>query len=554
MFRYIKRQYPLVLAALGISIVSSIIGPVSALLEKNIIDAIVQGNMKDFQAALWYTALVVLAAGGIYYAKALTESRFKNRFMMDMRNDLYDGIMRKGIAAFQEQDTADYISMINNDADTVTTNFSNPVWQLISIGITAVLSLAVMLMYSPFLAGTAVLCSLFSFLVPKIITKYIRKSLTEKAICESALAVQLKESLNGHDVVSAYGILPRIRVRFLEANKKLADTLYRFSLFLSLLQNSSSIIGKAVKVVTFLVAGGMAVRGQISVGTVLLFESLYGFFSGGIMTFSQCVPLLAGCGPVIDRLMNVIDATDDTLQGSTAPTFSTEIRIKGLYFRYVEAFPVLTGLQLTIHKGEKLALTGASGCGKSTLVKLLSGNYSDYQGEICYDGLELRYLDIHKLRKMIAVIHQKTFLFNDTIRYNICLGEAFSEDALDNALKLSGVDKFLPHITDGVDGQCGEDGANLSGGQRQRIALARALIRGIDFLILDEGVSAVDARTANEIEQDLLDMENLTLLTITHRIRDGLLERYDRVLYMDEGKIAERPDCLLPPPLGTVTK
>lgn len=554
MFRYIKRQYLLVLAALGISIVSSIIGPVSALLEKNIIDAIVQGNMKDFQAALWYTALVVLAAGGIYYAKALTESRFKNRFMMDMRNDLYDGIMRKGIAAFQEQDTADYISMINNDADTVTTNFSNPVWQLISIGITAVLSLAVMLMYSPFLAGTAVLCSLFSFLVPKIITKYIRKSLTEKAICESALAVQLKESLNGHDVVSAYGILPRIRVRFLDANNKLADTLYRFSLFLSLLQNSSSIIGKAVKVVTFLVAGGMAVRGQISVGTVLLFESLYGFFSGGIMTFSQCVPLLAGCGPVIDRLMNVIDGTDDTLRGSTAPTFSTEIRVKDLHFRYVEAFPVLTGLQLTIHKGEKLALTGASGCGKSTLVKLLSGNYSDYQGEICYDGVELRYLDIHKLRKMIAVIHQKTFLFNDTIRYNICLGEAFSEDALDNALKLSGVDKFLPHITDGVDGQCGEDGANLSGGQKQRIALARALIRGIDFLILDEGVSAVDARTANEIEQELLDMENLTLLTITHRIRDGLLERYDRVLYMDEGKIEERPDCLLPPTLGTVTK
>lgn len=99
-------------------------------------------------------------------------------------------------------------------------------------------------------------------------------------------------------------------------------------------------------------------------------------------------------------------------------------------------------------------------------------------------------------------------------------------------MKLSGVDKFLPHITDGVDGQCGEDGANLSGGQKQRIALARALIRGIDFLILDEGVSAVDARTANEIEQELLDMENLTLLTITHRIRDGLLERYDRVLYM----------------------
>lgn len=201
---------------------------------------------------------------------------------------------------------------------------------------------------------------------------------------------------------------------------------------------------------------------------------------------------------------------------------------------------MLTGLQLTVRKGEKLALIGASGCGKSTLVKLLSGDYGGYQGEICYDGMELRRIDIRKLRKMIAVIHQKTFIFNDTIRYNICLGEQFSEDEFSDALRLSGVDKFVPYIADGVDGVCGEDGANLSGGQKQRIALARALIRGIDFMILDEGVSAIDVETANEIEQELLDMDNLTLLTITHRIKDGLLGCYDKVLYMSEGRIVEK--------------
>ena len=131
-------------------------------------------------------------------------------------------------------------------------------------------------------------------------------------------------------------------------------------------------------------------------------------------------------------------------------------------------------------------------------------------------------------------------IFNDTIRYNICLGERFTEAEFRNALRMSGVDRFLPCIAEGVDGVCGEDGANLSGGQKQRIALARALIRGIDFMILDEGVSAIDVETANQIEQELLDMKNLTLLSITHRIKDGLLERYDRVLYMSEGKIAER--------------
>lgn len=123
MFRYIKRQYVLALMALCVSIIRSIIAPVSAVLEKNMIDAIVQGNMKEFQAVLWYVALVVLAAGGIYYIGALIESKFKKRFMMDMRNDLYDGIMRKGIADFQERDTAEYISMINNDVDTIASNF-----------------------------------------------------------------------------------------------------------------------------------------------------------------------------------------------------------------------------------------------------------------------------------------------------------------------------------------------------------------------------------------------------------------------------------------------
>ena len=545
MFRYFKRQYVLVLAALGVSIISSIVGPVSALLEKNMIDAIVQGNREEFQSVLWHAVLVVLAAGIIYYTSALMESRFKNRFMMDMRNDVLEGIMGKGTADFQERDTAEYISMINNDVDTISSNFSNPVWSLVSVGITTVLSMTVMVVYSPPLAGIAVLCSLFSFLVPKIITKYIKKSLVEKTICEAALSVQLKEALNGHDVISAFGVWPGIRARFREANKNLADSLYRFTAWLSALQNSSLIIGKAVRAVTFLIAGGMAVRGQISVGTVLLFQSLYGFFSGGIMTFSQCVPLLAGCKPVIDRLMAAIDGGDvkcynDTIKGIEPPAFSHEIRVSDLYFRYKETQPVLTGLRLTIQKGEKLALTGASGCGKSTLVRLLSGNYSGYQGEICYDGVELRQLDIEKLRKMIEVIHQKTFIFNDTIRYNICLGERFTEAEFRNALRMSGVDRFLPCIAEGVDGVCGEDGANLSGGQKQRIALARALIRGIDFMILDEGVSAIDVETANQIEQELLDMKNLTLLSITHRIKDGLLERYDRVLYMSEGKIAER--------------
>lgn len=285
----------------------------------------------------------------------------------------------------------------------------------------------------------------------------------------------------------------------------------------------------------------MAIQGKTSIGTVLLFVSLYEYFSADIMLFSQIVPLLRSSKLILDKLMSIVEETNDTFIGKELPSFEDEIYINDLSFQYMQDVPILKGLNLTIRKGEKIALIGPSGCGKSTLVKLLSGNYSRYTGQICYDGTELKHLDNGQLKKLVTVIHQKTYIFNDTIQYYICLGEDFSETELNRAVKLSGVEMFLPSIVGGIDGSCGEDGANLSGGQKQRIALARALIRGVDFLILDEGVSAIDVETANKIEQELLDMEGLTLLTITHRIKDGLINHYDRILSMSDGQVRVFP-------------
>ena len=182
-------------------------------------------------------------------------------------------------------------------------------------------------------------------------------------------------------------------------------------------------------------------------------------------------------------------------------------------------------------------LVGESGCGKSTLIKLLGGGFGGYSGRIYYDDKELMELDNGGMKDVVTVISQNVYIFNDTIRNNICLGEDFPHSRLDSAVRRSGIDKFIDRIAGGLDGDCGEGGCMLSGGQRQRIAIARALIRGIDFLILDEGVSAIDVETANRIERDLLEVDGLTLLTITHRIKDGVNECYDRVLKMEGGNI-----------------
>lgn len=459
-----KKHYVLALMALLIGMAAQVASPVSAVMEQKLIDFIVQGDMDGFVQTLWYVALIVVVSTLLYYLRARIESKFRTVFTEDLQNDLYDGIMRKSRADFDEMDTAEYISIVDNDVNTISNNFSSPIWTLASAGFSSLVTLVIMVLYSPLLAVIAVGCSMLSFFVPTLITKPLKKRLVEKAANEAALAVQLKEALNGHEVIAALDVFAQIRVRFVAATQTLKNSFYKLALLLATLNNSSAMIGKVVKFITLLVAGGMAMKGQITIGTLIMFISLYSYFSSGIMVFSQCVPLLKSCKPIIEKLTAIIDYKDDTFTGNAEPSFSDKIDVNNLCFQYKEGHPVLKNLNLTIHKNEKLALVGASGCGKSTLIKLLSGTYANYQGAITYDDVELKQLDNRKLRKMVTVIHQKTYMFNDTIRYNICLGQQFSKSDFDNALRLSGVEKFLPLITDGVDGQCGEDGANLSGG------------------------------------------------------------------------------------------
>lgn len=544
MLRYYRKHFALVALGLTFSIISQMLTPISAIMEQRMIDLIVKGDMQGFLGFLWIAGAIVMGMALCALISGISERFFSAAFGESMRNDLYDGIMQRSAVRFGEKDTAQYTSYVTNNVNMLVQNLSKSTLYLVSYGVTAIVVLGIMIYYSPILAAASLVCGVLSMLPPLKFNRRFSRQTVERVEITAAMSMHLKEALNGHEVISSLGVLPSIRKRFAKANAEVAGSDRKVGITVAEIENIGSVLDKAAWFINFFIAGSMAVRGDISVGTLVMFISLFGYFSGCMTMYAQLLPLLLGNKDTIKLTLGLIDGKNTDFTGTADASLEREISVKNLSFSYKQDIPVLRDVDFRLRKNEKLALIGPSGCGKSTLIKLLTGNYSGYTGEILYDGTELRNIAPENLRKLVTVIHQNTFIFNDTIRFNICLGEDFSEDALQKALTLSGVERFLPSISGGLDGACGENGSCLSGGQRQRIALARALIRGVNLLILDEGVSAIDIATANEIESELLAMPELTLLTVTHRIKDGLIDRYDRIVIMKNGELADNAEAV----------
>ena len=342
-------------------------------------------------------------------------------------------------------------------------------------------------------------------------------------------------SFRGFETITTFGIQGHIRRGFQECSQTLRNCEFHTQRLRALSDSLAQLLSQLAQVGILALSCWMVFTGRMSLGTLVVFEGLNGSFCSGLDSFLRIMPMLKATRPIIDRLNAYADYTRTETQGDIEPVFQNSLNLKNVCFGYEEGAPVLEHLSMSLRRGGKYALTGESGSGKSTLIHLLLGDYPDYDGEIFYDGTELQKLRRDRFSRVAVCIHQDVFLFDDTIRNNICLFEEFDEKRFEWAIRASGVRKFTETFPEGTFYRVGENGERLSGGQKQRIAIARALIRNTGFLILDEGTSALDETTALEIEGELLGMEGLTLLTITHHLKKA--ESYDEVFTLRGGHV-----------------
>ena len=285
-----------------------------------------------------------------------------------------------------------------------------------------------------------------------------------------------------------------------------------------------------------ILTGQLTPGGFVSFLTALILlyqpmKSIGNTYASVIMSFwaiEVCFEMLDSVPKIVDR----IDAIE-------MPKIHQQIKFEDVSFNYIPDVPVLKNINLTVNRGETIAIVGNSGGGKTTMVNLLPRFYDVTSGAITVDGVDIRNFTLKSLRQNIGVVFQDNFLFDGTIRENIMIGnENATEEQLQRAIKSAYLDGFLKTLKDGLDTQIGERGVLLSGGQRQRVAIARAFLKNAPILVLDEATSALDNKSEAVVQKAIENlMHDKTVFVIAHRL--STIRNASKIIVVNDGQIVE---------------
>ena len=488
-------------------------------------------------------AFMTMLKTGAYFLSSATIIPIRTGVVRDIRNQLYQKINALSLGFFSEERKGDIIARMSGDVQEIENSimasldmlFKNPIL-IISYFIALIVTSWQLTLF------TIIFVPIFGWFMGFVGRKLKAQSIEAQGLWSDTMS-QVEETLGGLRIIKAFCAEKLMNERFDKVNSNYRKNVMRVNIRQQLAHPMSEFLGTVMIIIVLWVGGMLVLNNHTLTGPKFIYYlvMLYSIINP-LKEFSKAgynIPKGLASMERVDKILKAEISIKEKSNPHPIMAFEHEIEFRNVSFKYDQQW-VLKDINLVIPKGKMIALVGQSGSGKSTLVDLIPRYYDVQKGEVLIDGINVKDLGIHDLRRLIGNVNQEAILFNDTFKNNIKFGTVEATDEqIANAARIANAYDFIMQSENGFNTNIGDRGGRLSGGQRQRVSIARAILKNPPILILDEATSALDTESERLVQDALTHlMKTRTTIAVAHRL--STIRNADEICVLHEGRIIER--------------